>query len=96
MDGLENIVIPAGVRVSLSIEAGMDAVDHRMKYSHYVGHVLSADGTTLILSRDAAADGSRPAETIRVPMTKIRALKPVPERGTRGLTRRGLRQGFLS
>ena len=96
MDGLENIVIPVGVRVSLSIEVGMDAVDHRMKYSHYVGHVLSDDGTTLILSRDAAADGSRPVETIRVPMTKIRALKPVPERGTRGLTRRGLRQGFLS
>ncbi|MBQ5557265.1 MAG: hypothetical protein IIT36_01480 [Aeriscardovia sp.] len=90
------MAISPGIRVSLSIEADVDANDHRMKYSHYVGHVLSNDGTTLTLSRDRAADGSRSAETIHIPLAKIRALKPVPERRTRDFTHHGLRQGSLS
>ena len=54
--------IPAGARVVVRITDGIDPVDHRMKFRDYVGHVVSWDGYTLEMVRDAAANGSRPAQ----------------------------------
>lgn len=59
---------------------GVDAADGRMKFRDYVGHVISWDGSTLELSRDAAANGSRPAQRVSIAADSIATLKPVPER----------------
>ena len=66
--------IPAGARVVVRITDGIDPVDHRMKFRDYVGHVVSWDGYTLEMVRDAAANGSRPAQNVTIHQ------EPVPER----------------
>lgn len=75
-------VIPAGARVVVRTSLGVDPADGREKYRDFVGHVRSWDGTTLELTRDAAANGSRPAEDVSIRATDIVRLKPVPERPT--------------
>ena len=56
--------IPTGARVVVRVTEGpWIPTDHRMKFRDYVGHVVSWDGYTLELVRDAAANGSRPAQT---------------------------------
>ena len=72
--------IPAGARVVVRITDGIDPVDHRMKFRDYVGHVVSWDGYTLEMVRDAAANGSRPAQNVTIHQEQIATLKPVPER----------------
>ena len=67
--------IPAGARVVVRITDGIDPVDHRMKFRDYVGH-----GYTLEMVRDAAANGSRPAQNVTIHQEQIATLKPVPER----------------
>ena len=53
--------IPAGARVVVRITDGIDPVDHRMKFRDYVGHVVSWDGYTLEMVRDAAAGAAQHA-----------------------------------
>lgn len=80
--------IPTGARISIRIPAGIDEIDGRMKYSHFVGHVISWDGATLEFERDASRDGARAAQKMTIPADSICALKPVPER--KPWNRRGL------
>ncbi len=54
--------------------------DQRMKFRDYVGHVRSWDGQTLEMTRDAAANGSRPEQRVSIPADTIVTVKPVPER----------------
>ena len=68
--------IPAGARVVVRITDGIDPVDHRMKFRDYVGHVVSWDGYTLEMVRDAAANGSRPAQNVTIHQEQIATLKP--------------------
>ena len=72
--------IPAGSRVVVRVIDGVDPVDRRTKFRDYVGHVRSWDGRTLELMRDAAANGSRPAQNVAIEADTIATLKPVPER----------------
>ncbi|MCI1984226.1 MAG: hypothetical protein LKJ47_05600 [Bifidobacteriaceae bacterium] len=72
--------IPSGARIVVRIATGVDPTDGRMKYSDYLGHVESWDGTTLILLRDPSRDGSRPVQRVSLAATDIVALKPIPER----------------
>ncbi|MCH9274789.1 hypothetical protein JS533_000575 [Bifidobacterium amazonense] len=72
--------IPAHARVVVRVSEGVDPVDHRMKYRDYVGHVRSWDGHRLELTRDAAANGSRPEQNVTIDADTIITLKPVPER----------------
>ena len=65
--------IPVGARIVVRTLEGVDPTDHRMKFRDYVGHVRSWDGQKLEMTRDAAANGSRPAD-------EIVTIKPVPER----------------
>ena len=58
--------IPTGARVVVRVTEGVDPTDHRMKFRDYVGHVVSWDGYTLELVRDAAANGSRPAQNVTI------------------------------
>lgn len=59
---------------------GVDPKDQRMKFRDYVGHVRSWDGQTLEMTRDAAANGSRPEQRVSIPADTIVTVKPVPER----------------
>ena len=59
---------------------GVDPTDHRMKFRDYVGHVRSWDGQELEMTRDAAANGSRPEQHVTIPADEIVTIKPVPER----------------
>lgn len=72
--------IPAGARIVVRVVEGVDPSDGRTKFRDYVGHVLSWDGRTLELSRDAAANGSRPRQHVSIDADTIATLKPVPER----------------
>lgn len=72
--------IPAGARVVVRTAIGVDPADGRMKFRDFVGHVRAWDGITLELTRDAAANGSRPAEDVSIDAQTIVRLKPVPER----------------
>ncbi|MBM6698994.1 hypothetical protein H7U32_01350 [Bifidobacterium pullorum subsp. saeculare] len=72
--------IPAGSRVVVRVIEGVDPADGRTKFRDYVGHVTSWDGVTLEMSRDASANGSRPAMNVRIDADTIATLKPVPER----------------
>lgn len=72
--------IPAGARVVVRTAIGVDPADGRMKFRDFVGHVRAWDGITLELTRDAAANGSRPAEDVSIDARTIVRLKPVPER----------------
>ncbi|KAA8819632.1 hypothetical protein CSQ85_02575 [Bifidobacterium rousetti] len=72
--------IPNGARIVVRVIEGVDPDDGRTKFRDYVGHVLSWDGRTLELSRDAAANGSRPKQHVMIEADTIATLKPVPER----------------
>lgn len=72
--------IPAGARIVVRVRAGVDPSDGRMKYNDRLGHVVSWDGSTLVLDRDPARNGTRPAERIEIAAADIAILKPVPER----------------
>lgn len=72
--------IPAGARIVVRTCEGVDPKDQRMKFRDYVGHVRSWDGQTLEMTRDAAANGSRPEQRVRIPADTIVTVKPVPER----------------
>lgn len=83
-------VIPQGARIVVRRTAGIDPDTGRMTYRDVVGHVRHWDGKTLEMTRDAAANGSRPAQRVSIAADSIVRLKPVPERpnnGTRGITR---------
>ena len=71
--------IPVGARVVVRITDGVDEYTGRHQYRDYVGHVRAWDGRTLQLTRDAAANGSRPAQDVDISATDIAILKPVPE-----------------
>lgn len=72
--------IPPGVRIVARTVEGRDPEDGRLKFRDYIGHVISWDGTTLALSRDPSANGSREAQEVRLRATSIVGLKPIPER----------------
>lgn len=72
--------IPAGARIVVRVKAGIDPLDHRMKYSDYLGHARSWDGATLVLDRDPSRDGSRPGQRVTLEAATIVVIKPVPER----------------
>ncbi|MDO4913145.1 MAG: hypothetical protein Q3961_01175 [Bifidobacteriaceae bacterium] len=72
--------IPSGTRIVVRTFAGTDSVTKRTNYRDYVGHVRSWDGKTLDLLRDAAANGSRPAQRILIQQEDIAVIKPIPER----------------
>lgn len=72
--------IPTGSRIVVRIAEGVDPADGRIKFRDYVGHVISWDGYTLELLRDAAANGSRPQQHVTIHQEQIATLKPVPER----------------
>lgn len=82
-NGLSQVSIPTGARVVVRTSLGIDPIDGREKYRDFVGHVRNWDGTTLELTRDAAANGSRPAEDVSIRAADIVRLKPVPERPVR-------------
>lgn len=84
--------IPFGARIVVRTRAGVDGATGRMTFRDAIGHVIAWDGHTLTLSRDAAANGSRPAERISIDAADIVALKPVPERRASAPRRYG-RQG---
>lgn len=72
--------IPIGARVTVRVEAGIDPQDHRMKYSHFMGHVVRWDGKVLTLDRDPSRDGSRPVQRLHLDAATIHVVKPIPER----------------
>lgn len=57
-----------------------DASTQKIEYHDAIGHVISWDGETLHLMRDAAANGSRPEQEMFINARTIVRLKPVPER----------------
>lgn len=64
---------------------GVDGQDGRMKFRDYIGYVRSWDGQRLELTRDAAANGSRPEQEVSLEADTIVTVKPIPERrGQRG------------
>lgn len=79
--------ISIGSRVVVRLRAGIDSSTGRMQYRDRIGHIVSYDGETLLLRRDAAANGSHPEETIAIPTELIHIMKPIPERLV-GATRR--------
>ena len=56
----------------------------KIEYHDAIGHVISWDGATLHLMRDAAANGSRPEQEMFIDARTIVRLKPIPERKHRG------------
>ena len=72
--------IPTGARIVVRVIEGVDPQDGRTKFRDYVGHGESWNGYTLELMRDAAANGSRPAQRVRIEADTIARLKPIPER----------------
>ena len=79
--------IPVGARIVVRTLEGVDPTDHRMKFRDYVGHVRSWDGQKLEMTRDAAANGSRPdqagAGTFHDSATSVVACLPLPRAKTR-------------
>ncbi|RFD77317.1 hypothetical protein AXE73_01505 [Gardnerella vaginalis] len=57
-----------------------DGSAQKIEYHDAIGHVISWDGETLHLMRDAAANGSRPEQEMFIDARTIVRLKPVPER----------------
>ncbi|KXA17666.1 hypothetical protein HMPREF3216_01027 [Gardnerella vaginalis] len=57
-----------------------DGSGQKIEYHDAIGHVISWDGETLHLMRDAAANGSRPEQEIFIDARTIVRLKPIPER----------------
>lgn len=74
--------IPIGSRLVVRIGDGIDPHTERPVYRDIVGHVQSWDGTTLLMHRDASANGRRPASDVTIDAASIVRLKPVPERRT--------------
>ncbi|MCI1832560.1 MAG: hypothetical protein LKI88_00285 [Bifidobacterium sp.] len=72
--------IPPGARIVVRTDEGIDPTTHRTSWRDFVGHVLSWDGSRLVLQRDAAANGSRPEQIVTIDAARIARLKPVPER----------------
>lgn len=72
--------IPAGARIVVRVLDGIDEIAGRPQYRDFVGHVRSWDGRTLMMRRDAAANGSRPEQDVTIDAASIVRLKPVPER----------------
>ena len=72
--------IPEGARVVVRTLDGVDPTDHRMKFRDFVEHVRSWDGQKLEMTRDAAANGSRPEQRVTIAAATIVTIKPVPER----------------
>ncbi|MFU0464869.1 DUF6725 family protein [Gardnerella vaginalis] len=56
------------------------ASKQKIEYHDAIGHVISWDGETLHLMRDAAANGSRPEQEMFIDARTIVRLKPIPER----------------
>ncbi|KFI45543.1 hypothetical protein GA0061078_1213 [Bifidobacterium bohemicum] len=75
--------IPAGARLMVRTLDGIDEVTGRQQYRDLIGHVRSWDRATLSITRDPAANGSRPAEEVDIPAERILLLKPIPERARR-------------
>lgn len=72
--------IPPGSRLVVRTAEGVDGDDGRMKFRDYIGHLVSWDGRTMVLNRDASANGSRPAQVVELPAERIVRIKPIPER----------------
>lgn len=72
--------IPQGARIVVRVQDGVDEMTGRTQFRDFVGHVREVSETSIILHRDAAANGSRPAEIVSLELSKIVRLKPVPER----------------
>lgn len=72
--------IPQGARIVVRTDAGIDERTGRRTYRDFLGHVVSWDGTTLVLDRDPSADGRRPAAQVTIDASSIVRLKPIPER----------------
>ncbi|WEV41540.1 hypothetical protein OZX57_05865 [Bifidobacterium sp. ESL0682] len=72
--------IPVGARLMVRTLDGKDPQTGRQQFRDYIGHVRSWDGDTLSITRDPAANGSRPAQDVDIPRNRIVALKPIPER----------------
>ena len=64
--------IPVGARIVVRTLEGVDPTDHRMKFRDYVGHVRSWDGQKLEMTRDAAANGSRPEHALDIHQSFVR------------------------
>lgn len=92
--------IPAGARIVTRTYAEIDEKTGRAQYRDYVGHVVghetakketaqsgSPGSETLILLRDAAANGSRKEQIVRIRAEDIVRIKPIPERKTAMLPR---------
>lgn len=75
--------IPAGARLMVRTLDGRDPQTGRQQYRDFIGHVRIWDGQMLAITRDPAANGSRPAEDVDIPRDRIVALKPIPERKQR-------------
>lgn len=72
--------IPVGARLVVRLYAGEDTVSQRMTYRDVLGHVRSWNGRQLEITRDAAANGSRPEQHLVIDAQDIAVLKPIPER----------------
>lgn len=83
--------IPVGARIVVRTykiaQLGADASGQtttgsgqKIEYHDVIGHVISWDGATLHLMRDAAANGSRPEQEMFISAHTIVRLKPIPER----------------
>lgn len=74
------VSIPQGVRVVVRTAAGIDEHTGRQTYRDVLGHVIDDTGQELVLRRDPAANGSRPAMIVRIARESITHIKPIPER----------------
>lgn len=72
--------IPVGSRIVARTYDGIDPLDQRMKFRDFIGHVRSWNGSQLEMIRDAAANGSRPEQTITLEADSIVTIRPIPER----------------
>ncbi|MDF7641151.1 hypothetical protein PT279_06050 [Bifidobacterium sp. ESL0784] len=72
--------IPTGARLMVRTLDGHDPQTGRQQFRDFIGHVRSWDSNTLCITRDPAANGSRPAQDVDIPRERIVALKPIPER----------------
>ncbi|WEV46168.1 hypothetical protein OZX62_06835 [Bifidobacterium sp. ESL0690] len=77
--------IPAGARLMVRTLDGTDPQTGRQQFRDFIGHVRSWNGRTLSITRDPAANGSRPAQDVDIPQERIVALKPIPERKPRNI-----------
>ncbi|MFC0264951.1 DUF6725 family protein [Alloscardovia macacae] len=74
--------IPVGARIVVRSRDGVDEFSGRPIFRDTVGHVLSVSETTLVVSRDPAANGSRPGSVVSLDVGRIIRIKPIPERGS--------------